>query len=67
MNRRDFFSFAAAGAVAAPKVAYSDRINSLTEQIEDAIRREMPSVKSIEVKYNPDDERVPLVVVAFMI
>lgn len=67
MNRREFFSFAAAGAVAAPKVAYSERISSMTEQIEAAIRLEIPDLKSIEVKYNPEDDRAPLVVVAFRI
>jgi hypothetical protein len=67
MNRREFFSVAAAGAVAGPTLAYSDRINSLTEQIEAAIRRELPDIKNIEVKYNPDDERLPLVVVAYRI
>ncbi|PDT47302.1 hypothetical protein CO661_14060 [Sinorhizobium fredii] len=68
MRRREFFSFAAAGAVTVPSVAHSeDRIQSLTEQIATAVRREFPDIKSVEITYNPEDERVPLVIVAFRI
>ncbi|WP_440852305.1 hypothetical protein [Sinorhizobium sp. 22678] len=68
MNRREFFTLAAAGAVvASPKVAHSERLQSMTEQIEAVIRRELPDLKSLEITYNPEDERCPLVVVAFRI
>jgi hypothetical protein len=67
MNRREFFSFAAAGAVAAPKAVHSEPVEVLSEQLEAAIRRELPSLTRVEVKYNPDDDRVPLIVVAYLI
>lgn len=67
MNRREFFSFAAAGAVTSPAASQAADVNSLTEQIEAAIRHELPGVKTVEITYDPEDERVPLMILVLRV
>ncbi|RVH87766.1 hypothetical protein CN204_04345 [Sinorhizobium meliloti] len=68
MRRREFFSFAAATAVAAPSIAQSNgAAQSTIEQIGEIVRRELPDIKSLEITYDPEDSRVPLMILAFRI
>lgn len=67
MRRREFFSFAAAGVAATPQIAQSAVAPSFTEQIAATIRHELPDVKCLEITYDPEDERVPLMILALRI
>jgi hypothetical protein len=39
----------------------------LVSQIRPAIENEMPDVTSIEVTYDPEDQKVPLMILAFRV
>lgn len=67
MFRREFFTFAAGGVTAAPQIVHSAVSPSFTEQIAAEIRRELPDVKSLEITYDPEDTRVPLMILALRI
>lgn len=63
--RREFFGFAAGGIAAAPAVAAGeDRFQGFIERIEAEIRREFPDLAALEVKYDPADKEMPLIIVA---
>lgn len=71
MMRREFFSLAS-GAIVLPGKLIEDTgfpvkqgVNELTEKLCHAIKSEVPGITKIEVTYDPDDKRVPLMVVAF--
>ena len=66
MNRREFFSFAAVGAVGLQQPsAQTERLNELIEKLEDIIRAEIPDVTKVTVKYDPANADVPLMILAF--
>ncbi len=67
MRRREFFSFAAAGAASLPAQAsvQPERIEEIVRKIEDAIRAEIPGITKVRVDYDPTNAEVPLMVVAF--
>lgn len=68
MLRREFFSFAS-GAAAIPATLIRDTgersINELTEKLRDAIKNGLPGITEIEITFDPEDRRVPLMVLAF--
>ena len=66
MNRRAFFALAAAAA-ATPKISVAKQSDLATaiQGLEQAIRDEMPDVTRIEVKCRPEDDKMPLMVLAF--
>lgn len=66
MNRREFFSFAAVGAVGLQQAGGEpERLNELIGKLEDLIRAEIPDVTKVTVKYDPTNAEVPLMVLAF--
>lgn len=64
MHRREFFAFAAAGAVAGPK-SKGPRLDELICQIEALIRAEVPGISKVRVDYDPANAEVPLMIMAF--
>jgi hypothetical protein len=68
MRRREFFSFAS-GVVVVPRQLVKDTgepgIAELTEKLCLAIKGEIPGVTKIEVTYDPEDKKVPLMILAF--
>lgn len=40
---------------------------STIEQIGEIVRRELPDIKSLEITFDPEDDRVPLMILAFRI
>lgn len=69
MRRREFFSFASGAAVAAPQIVKSKQtgLAALISQIRPLIQNDMPDVTSIEVTYDPEDRKVPLMILAFRV
>lgn len=68
MNRREFFSLAAAGAAVAPNVSaaqHSKDLAGLLTDLQIAIRSEIPGVTRIEVECRPEDARMPLMIFAY--
>lgn len=69
MRRREFFSFAS-GAAAIPATALigdtgDPGIGELTAKLRDAIKSDLPGITKIEITYDPEDTKVPLMVLAF--
>lgn len=52
-------------AVPQPAIANRDNMAVLIDEIDAAIRAEIPGIKHVEITYNPGDERVPLMILAF--
>lgn len=69
MLRREFFSFASVAAVTAPQLITEQKtgLAALIAQIRSAVQSEMPGVTSIEVTYDPEDQKVPLMIMAFRV
>lgn len=69
MLRREFFSFASGVAIAAPEIAKSKPVSlaALISEIRPVIQNDMPDVTSIEVTYDPEDRKVPLMILAFRV
>lgn len=69
MLRREFFSFASGAAVVAPEIVKSQKVGlaAIVSQIRPVIENEMPDVTSIEVTYDPEDKKVPLMILAFRV
>jgi hypothetical protein len=69
MLRREFFSFASGAAVSAPDIVKSKpkSLAALVSEIRPAIQNDMPDVTSIEVTYDPEDRKVPLMILAFRV
>lgn len=69
MLRREFFSFASAAAVAAPQIVKRPPtgLAALVSQLRPVIQNEMPDVTTIEVAYDPEDQKVPLMILAFRV
>lgn len=67
MNRREFFSIAAAGAVLAPQVSVAKQYDlaSILKDLEGALQEEMPGVSRVEIKCRPEDPRLPLMILAY--
>lgn len=66
MNRREFFSFAAVGAVGLQQPsAKNERLDELIAKLEDIIKEEIPDVTKVTVKYDPKNAEVPLMILAF--
>lgn len=66
MLRREFFSLTA-GAAIGPQVVRGERLDELICQIERLVKVELPDVKSLEITYDPDDPRIPLMIVALRV
>lgn len=68
MLRRDFFGAAAAiGAAAVPPALSQQGIDGLAKEIETAILAELTGITKVQITYNPDDENVPLMILAFRV
>jgi len=69
MRRREFFSFASGAAVVVPQISNSKPLGlaAIVSQIRPLIQNEMPDVTSIEVTYDPEDRKVPLMILAFRV
>ena len=70
MLRRVFIGGAAAGigtAVASTPARSCRGLDALIEDIGAAVMSELPGVKRVQVTYDPDDEKVPLMIVAFRV
>lgn len=69
MLRREFFSFASGAAVTAPQIinAQGNSLAALIAQLRPVIQSEMPDVTSIEVSFDPEDQKVPLMIMAFRV
>lgn len=69
MLRREFIGGAAAGigAAAAPPALCRPGIKTLSKEIETAILAELPGVKRVQVTYDPENEKVPLMILAFRV
>lgn len=68
MNRREFISFSAAGAVIAPDIVAAKQgknLASLIQDLEAAIRDEMPGVNRVEINCRPEDAKMPLMIFAY--
>lgn len=68
MQRREFFSLAAAGLAAAPSSlaeSRAHRLDDLLRKIEGLVREEIPDVTSVRVQYDPLNAEVPLMIMAF--
>lgn len=66
MNRREFISFAATGVAVVPHTEKLE-FGSIIKNIEAAIKDEFPDAKLIQVKYDPEDARMPLAIQVFRI
>ena len=66
MFRREFLSVTA-GAAIGPKAVRGPRLDELIGQIEPIVRAQIPGIKTFEIKYNPDDPKVPLVILAMRV
>lgn len=66
MRRREFFSFAAAGAVSAPHISEA-KTETRIELIEKLVREEFPDAKLVQVIYDPTNARMPLAIQVFTI
>jgi hypothetical protein len=69
MFRREFFGGAAAGvlAAAAPAVLSRPKVDALAREIETAIMAEVPGITRVQVTYDPENEKVPLMILAFRV
>jgi hypothetical protein len=69
MLRREFFSFASVAAVTAPQIIKNKPagLAALISEVRQTIENEMPDVTSIEVTYDPEDRKVPLMILAFRV
>lgn len=68
MQRREFLSFAVAGAaITAPQVAVArpPDLESAIESLKSAIKSDMPGVSRIEISCRPEDPRMPLMIFAY--
>lgn len=65
MFRREFFG--AAAGVASPAALSRPMIDALAREIEAAIMAEIPGVKRVQVTYDPENEKVPLMILAFRV
>lgn len=66
MRRREFFSFAAAGATLAPQVATAmPNLADVLSDIEKAVKADLPGVSRVEISYRPGDNKMPLMIFAY--
>lgn len=65
MYRRDFLSLAASTAL--PPVLSHPQIPALISQLEKAIRSELPGVRRVDIRYNKNDKKVPLMILALRV
>lgn len=68
MQRREFLSFAAAGAaITAPQMAIArpPDLESAIESLKSSIKSNMPGVSRIEICCRPEDPRMPLMIFAY--
>jgi divalent metal cation (Fe/Co/Zn/Cd) transporter len=63
MLRREFFGVAATPFIAVPD-ARAESVAAIVARIEAMIRREMPHLNYVQVKYDPADKKVPLMILA---
>lgn len=67
MFRREFFGAAAGVVTAAPVALSRPKVDALAREIEAAIMAELPGVKRVQVTYDPTNEKVPLMILAFRV
>jgi len=69
MLRREFFTLASGAAVVGPQIIKDSSVSlaALVSQIRPVIQNDMPDVTSIEVTYDPEDRKVPLMILAFRV
>lgn len=68
VRRREFFSFAAAGAAIAPQISVAKQQSDLAailKDIEETIRDELPGVSRVEIQCRPEDPKIPLMIFAY--
>jgi len=66
MLRREFLSVTA-GAAIGPKAVRGARLDELISQLEPLVRAQIPGIKSFEITYDPEDPKVPLVILAMRV
>lgn len=66
MFRREFFSVTA-GAAMGPKAVRGARLDELISQLEPLIRAQIPGIRTFEIQYDPEDPKVPLVILAMRV
>lgn len=66
MLRREFFSLTA-GAAIGPQVVRGERLDELICQIERIAKIELPGVKALEITYDPEDPKIPLMIIALRV
>ncbi|NTG74502.1 twin-arginine translocation signal domain-containing protein [Agrobacterium rhizogenes] len=64
MYRRDFLTGAAASTVSAG-TAGAGELDELLGKLEVAVRRHFPDVKDYQVRIDPENKQIPLMIVAF--
>ena len=69
MLRRVFIGGAAAGigTALAPPALCRPGIEGLSKEIEAAILAQLPGITKVQITYDPDDESVPLMILAFRV
>lgn len=69
MLRREFFSLASSALIAKQIELKSGEngIPSLIKKIEAVARTDLPGATKIEISYDPEDARVPLMVLVFRV
>lgn len=65
MLRRNFLAMASSVSLAGRINPSENRIEKIIWQLESALREEMPDVKEVQIKYDPKQRKIPLMIVAF--
>ena len=66
MLRREFFSLTA-GAAIGPQVVRGERLDELICQIGQLAKTALPGVKTVEITYDPEDPKIPLIIIAMRV
>jgi hypothetical protein len=65
MLRRDFLVMASAVPLAGGIKPTENKIEKIIGQLEIALREELPDIKDVQIKYDPKQKKIPLMIVAF--
>lgn len=65
MLRRDILGIAVATPIASLPMIKPPKVSSLISEIEKAAKEEIHGVTRVQVVYDPEDKKVPLMILAF--